>query len=116
MFTIYHNPRCRKSREALQYLEDQNCEVKIVNYLKEPFTKERLQVVLDQIKLKPSEVLRKNETEWKTLPNKNQLNENEILDILIRFPKTLERPVVIDENSGVFARPLENLISFLNRD
>ena len=113
MYTIYHNPRCRKSREVLQYLEKHGKQFIVVNYFKEPFTKSTLKEVLDKIEIQPSQVVRKNEADWKTIINRNTLNENQILDILIEYPKTLERPIVISKDSGVLARPLEKLISFL---
>lgn len=62
MYTIYHNPRCRKSREALQYLEKNGKQVTVVNYFSEPFSKSTLKKVLDKIEIKPSEVVRKNES------------------------------------------------------
>ena len=116
MLTIYHNPRCRKSREALQYLKDQNLDVTIVEYLKEPLSKIQLQKILRQIGLEPSSVLRKNEADWKAIDNRNDLSEDQILDVLTNYPKTLERPLITSKESGVLARPLENLISFLQKN
>ena len=116
MYTIYHNPRCRKSREALKHLEKHGKQVKVVNYFNEPFSKSILREVLDKIEIQPSQVVRKNEADWKTVANRNTLNENQILDILIEYPKILERPIVVSKDSGVLARPLEKLISFLRSD
>ena len=113
MYKIYHNPRCRKSREALLLLEDLGLKFLVVNYLTEPLSKSKLQEILVKIKLKPSQLIRKNEADWKALNNRKELNENQILDILIKYPKTIERPIVTSEDSGVLARPLENLITFL---
>ncbi|MGB0601142.1 MAG: arsenate reductase (glutaredoxin) [Flavobacteriaceae bacterium] len=113
MYTIYHNPRCRKSREALQYLEDQGAALKIVNYLNEPLKKAELKAILNQIGQHPSEIVRKNEADWKAVPNRNELTEDQILEVLVEFPKTIERPIVTSNNKGVLARPLENLISFI---
>jgi len=113
MYTIYHNPRCRKSREALQYLEDQGAAIKIINYLNEPLKKEELQTILNQIGLQPSQIVRKNEADWKAVPNRNELTQDQIIDVLVEFPKTIERPIVTYKDKGVLARPLENLISIL---
>ena len=112
-YTIYHNPRCRKSREALQFLKETDHEGEEVRYLETPFTKELLQKVLNQIELQPSAILRKNESEWKSIPNRTSLNEDEILNCLVKYPKLIERPIVLIGNKGVLARPLENLILFL---
>jgi len=114
MYTIYHNPRCRKSREALQYLNEQGAALKIVNYLNEPFTKETLKTVLDLLCIPPSELVRKNENDWKAIPNRNELSQEEIVEVLVQFPKTIERPIVTYKDKGVLARPLEKLIFFWN--
>lgn len=113
MYTIYHNPRCRKSREALQYLKHHGKEVTVVNYLNESLSKLTLKEILVQIELQPSQLVRKNEGDWKAVANRNLLTEDQILDILVEYPKVLERPIVISKDSGVLARPLGNLISFL---
>ena len=113
MYTIYHNPRCRKSREALNYLTDHGLEVLVVNYFEQEFTEESLQAILKKIKKLPSEILRKNEADWKFLSNHSQFTENEILKAMIQFPKLIERPIVITDTEGVLARPIENLETFL---
>ena len=113
MYKIYHNPRCRKSREALSLLEDLGLKIVVVNYLTEPLSKSKLQEILVKIKLKPSQLIRKNEADWKAVPNRNELTQDQILDVLVEFPKTIERPIVTYKDKGVLARPLENLISLL---
>ena len=112
-YTIYHNPRCRKSREAIQFLEEADHSHEVVLYLDGFFTKDSLQVVLNNIAIKPSEIVRKNESEWKNISNRNSLNETEILELLIKYPRLIERPIVISGNKGVLARPIENLALFL---
>ena len=114
-FTIYHNPRCRKSREALQLLEEKNLKFKIVNYLEQNFDKESLLIVLGIIGKKPSNVLRKNEEIWKKQLSVKNIGEDEILELMIQNPKLIERPIVICGDKGVMARPLENLKDFLNK-
>lgn len=113
MYKIYHNPRCRKSREALLLLEDLGLKFLVINYLTEPLSKSKLQEILVKIKLKPSQLIRKNEADWKAVPNRNELTQDQILDVLVEFPKTIERPIVTYKDKGVLARPLENLISLL---
>ena len=82
-------------------------------YLDGFFTKDSLQGVLNNIAIKPSEIVRKNESEWKNISNRNSLNETEILELLIKYPRLIERPIVISGNKGVLARPIENLALFL---
>ena len=112
-YTVYHNPRCRKSREVIQFLEEAGHSNEVVLYLNDFFTKEGLQAVLNKIDLKPSAIVRKNESEWKNIPNRNRLNETEILELLTKHPRLIERPIVISGNKGVLARPIENLALFL---
>ncbi len=113
-FTIYHNPRCRKSREALQLLQEKNLKFKVVKYLDENFDKQSLGIVLDIIGKKPSDALRKNEEIWKKQLNSKNIGEDEILELMIQHPKLIERPIIVYGNKGVMARPLENLIDFIN--
>ena len=85
----------------------------VINYLTEPLSKSKLQEILVKIKLKPSQLIRKNEADWKAVPNRNELTQDQILDVLVEFPKTIERPIVTYKDKGVLARPIENLISLL---
>ena len=114
-FTIYHNPRCKKSREALQLLEEKNLKFKVVNYLEQNFDQQSLGKVLGIIGKKPSDALRKNEEIWKKKLSGKNIGEDEILELMIQYPKLIERPIVVFGNNGVIARPLENLMDFLNK-
>ncbi|MDA8850741.1 arsenate reductase (glutaredoxin) [Flavobacteriaceae bacterium] len=111
--TIYHNPRCRKSREAVQHLEEHNINFEVVKYLEDKLNEKELSDILAKVGKKPSEILRKNETLWKTEFKNKNLEEREILTVLVKYPKLIERPIVIFNDTGVIARPLENLIAFL---
>ena len=113
-FTIYHNPRCRKSREVLKFLEEKNIKFKVVKYLDQNFDKQSLKKVLDIIGKKPSDALRKNEEIWKKQLNSKNIGEDKILELMIQHPQLIERPIVVHGNKGVMARPLENLIDFIN--
>ena len=105
MYTILHNSRCGKSREAIKVLEDSGKEFEVREYLKEPLTKIELQTVLSKLKLKPIELIRTNEEEWKTNFKGKELSDEEVLDAMVEFPKLIPRPVVFDEPSGVVGRP-----------
>jgi arsenate reductase (glutaredoxin) len=109
MIKVYHNPRCRKSREAIQYLEEKELDFEIVKYLETPFTEESLKNVLAILNLKPSEILRKTEKIWKETYKSKNPSEDEILKAFLEEPKLIERPIVINKNKGVVARPF-NLI------
>ena len=113
--TVYHNPRCRKSREAIQYLEVKGLSFDIVKYLEHSFDKNTLGEVLKKIEKKPSEILRKNEVLWKKEYASKDLSEDQILQLLVEQPKLIERPIVTTTYKGVLARPIENLMEFLNK-
>ena len=113
--TIYHNPRCRKSREAVQYMEGRGVSLKIVKYLDQLFDVNSLGEVLKKIDLKPSEIVRRNEVLWKKVYDGNNLSEDQILKLLVEQPRLIERPIVTLRNKGVLARPIESLIEFLNQ-
>ena len=113
--TIYHNPRCRKSREAVQYMEGRGVSLKIVKYLDQLFDVNSLGEVLKKIDMKPSEILRRNEVLWKKVYDGNNLSEDQILKLLVEQPRLIERPIVTLGNKGVLARPIESLIEFLNQ-
>ena len=114
-YTIYHNPRCKKSRDALQLLKKKNIKFRVIKYLEEVFDKQSLEKVLYVIGKKPSEALRKNEEIWKKRFSGKKIVEEEILKLMIQYPKLIERPIVIYGNKGVIARPLEKLMDFIDK-
>ncbi len=111
--TLYHNPRCRKSREALAYLEAHKIPFTIRHYLVDPLTVEELQKVLQLIGKTPAAIVRKNEALWKSDFSQQKWSDPALLEILTQHPKLIERPIVVSDQSGVLARPLENLQEFL---
>ena len=82
--------------------------------LEQNFNKQSLGKILNIIGKKPSDALRKNEEIWKKHLNRKNIGEDEILELMIQYPKLIERPIVVYGNKGVIARPLENLIDFIN--
>ena len=113
--TVYHNPRCRKSREVVQYLEQNDLSFEIVKYLDQSFDKNTLGDVLKKIDRKPSEILRIKEALWKKEYASKDLSEDQIIQLLVEQPKLIERPIVTTTDKGVLARPIENLMEFLNK-
>lgn len=113
MFTIYHNPRCRKSREGLAILEDSGKAFNTVLYLKEPLSKDQLVALLQQLNLKPEALVRKTEKIWKTEYSGKDLDENAIIDAMIKHPVLIERPIVSDGTRAVLGRPPENISQLL---
>lgn len=113
MIKIYHNPRCKKSRDGLSILEDSGKEFEVVKYLEEVPGKEELREVIDCLGITPENLVRKNEAIWKE-KFKNRLLSNEaILDAMIAYPKLIERPIVLASGKAVIGRPTENISNFL---
>ena len=110
---IYHNPRCRKSREALQYLEETKQSFDIINYLDNPLSKREIQQLLKELGYQPEELIRKNEAIWKEQFKGKDFSVDELVAALSKNPKLIERPIISNGKSAVIARPLEKLIDFL---
>ena len=113
--SIYHNPRCRKSREALDYLNNSDIDYNLVLYLSNPLSKITLENLLFKLKINAIDLVRKNELLWKSEFSKKNLTENEIISIMLENPKLIERPIIENENSAVIGRPIEKLHDFLNK-
>ena len=109
MIKIYHNPRCKKSRAGLKYLEEKGVEFEIVEYLKNPLTEEELKDILIKMNIKPTEVIRTQEEVYrKQFKGKNFTND-EWVKVLVENPKLIKRPIVVKNYKAVWADPPENL-------
>ncbi len=109
MIKIYHNPRCRKSREGLQILEESGKDFEIVKYLENTPTKEELSDIIKLLGIKPIDLVRKNESIWKENYKNKQLSDNKIITAMIENPKLIERPIVVNKNKAIVGRPPENI-------
>ena len=113
MIEIYHNPRCRKSREALQLLEQKEIEHRVILYLEQPITASDLKVLLNKLDIKAEAMIRKNEAVWKEQFKGQSLSEEDLIRAMIENPKLIERPIVVNGNKAVIARPTENIYKVL---
>ncbi len=112
---MYHNPRCRKSRETLELLRRHGIEPEIVEYLKTPPTKEELRDILRKLGMKPHELVRKGEAIYKEHFKGKELTDEEWLDALVQYPKLIERPIVVDGERAVIGRPPENVLALIGQ-
>jgi len=110
---IYHNPRCRKSRETLDLLKTNGVEPQIINYLEEPLTEKDLKALLKKLNINAGQLLRKNEKEFKEHYRGRELSEKEAMGAMVRFPKLMERPIVVSGDKAVIGRPPENVLELL---
>lgn len=114
MIHIYHNPRCRKSREALARLEESGKEFKIVEYLKNPLSAKDLTGLLDSLEMNPLSLVRKGEAIWKEQYKGKDLSDAQVIEAMAEHPKLIERPIITNGNKAVVARPAELMDAILN--
>lgn len=113
MLKIYHNPRCRKSREGLAILEASGKDFEIVKYLDEPLSVADLTEIIKLLEIAPSTLVRKNEKIWKEQFKGKDLSDKDIIQAMVDHPKLIERPIVIHNAKAVIGRPPENISSIL---
>lgn len=113
MITIYHNSRCSKSREGVCFLENTKKPFQIINYLENIPTKEELKELLQKLNISPIELVRKKETIWISNYKNKNLTDDEIIQAMIDNPKLIERPIVVNGNKAVIARPTERINEIL---
>lgn len=112
--TIYHNPRCSKSRQTLQLIRAAGVEPEVVEYLKTPPSAEELDSILSRLKLEPAAVMRRGESAFKELGLAGrELTRDEAIDILVENPSLIERPIVVRGRKAVIGRPPENVNELL---
>lgn len=116
MFTLYHNPRCSKSREALALLRENGIEPTIHLYLENPPSIKELKAILTKLQITPRELLRKSEEDYKVLALGNpNLSDNDIITAMTNHPKLIERPIAITEDKAVIGRPPEKVLSLIKK-
>tara|TARA_B100000768_G_scaffold84455_1_gene79838 strand:- start:5110 stop:5457 length:348 start_codon:yes stop_codon:yes gene_type:complete len=111
--TIYHNPRCSKSRETLALIRENGGEPEIREYLKEIPSKEELKLVLAKLDLNIKDILRKGEKLYKDKFKGMNFTDEEWMTIVLENPKLMERPIVIKGNKAILGRPPENVLELL---
>ena len=109
MITIYHNPKCSKSRCGLELLKDSGKEYQIVDYLKKGISKDELKNLLAKLQMSPIELVRTKENIWKELFKGKTLTDDEVIEAMIQYPQLIERPIVIVGDKAVIGRPTERI-------
>ena len=113
MLRIYHNPRCRKSREGLAILQDSGKEFEVISYLENIPTKEELRDLINKLGYSPIDLVRTNEAIWKENFKGKTLTDDLIIDAMLKHPKLIERPIVVSGDSAVVGRPPEKIKGLL---
>jgi len=106
---IFHNPRCRKSREALEFLHKAGKEPEIIEYLRNPPSAVEIQEVLKKLGLRPLDIIRKSEVLFKQNYKGKDLTDEQWVQVMAENPILIERPIVISGDKAVVGRPTENI-------
>ena len=113
MITIYHNPRCAKSRQGVAFLEAQKQDFETVLYLKDKLTKEELTNLITQLGIQAEALVRKTEKIWKDNFKGKELSDEDIITAMIEYPKLIERPIVSNGSKAVVGRPTDSIQAVL---
>ena len=112
--TIYHNPKCSKSRQTLELLSAKGITPTIIEYIKNPPTAEKLKEILFQLKIAPRDLMRKKEDIYKELELDNSsLSDKILIDFMVEHPILIERPIVIANGKAALGRPPEQVLDIL---
>ena len=110
---IYHNYRCSKSRQVLSLINQVTTDIEIIDYIKKPLLKSELLQILKELNMHPYDLLRKNEADYKMQVKGKELNDIQLVDLMIQYPRLIERPIVVYEGKAIVARPPELVHAFL---
>lgn len=114
MITIYHNTRCRKSREGLEILKSSEREYQVREYLKDPLTEKEIEALLSKMEMAPIELVRKDEKLWKEEFRNRDLSDSELIRVMHENPKLIQRPIVETESTAVLGRPPSKISDLLS--
>lgn len=113
MTTIWHNPKCSKSREALKLLEERGKGIEVFKYLETAPSREEIVTLLAKLGISARELMRTKEDLYKELGVATVEEESVLIDVLVEHPKLIERPILIEGNRAIIGRPVERVIEFL---
>lgn len=113
MIKIYHNPRCSKSRQGVELLENSGKGFQIIKYLENVPSEKELTGIINLLDITPIQLIRKTEKIWKEEFKGKELTDIEIIKAMIENPKLIERPIVTNNKKAVIGRPPENILSII---
>ncbi len=111
---IYHNPRCTKSRQTLQLLQDQGIEPEVIEYLNTPPDRKTLSRIIAMLGISPRDLMRRKEAPWKALGlDDPSISDDRLIDVMVEYPILIERPIVIAGKQAALGRPPEKVLEIL---
>lgn len=113
MYTILHNSRCGKSRDAVKLLEESGVDYQIREYLKDELSFDELKQIISHLGLEPFAVVRTGEQIWKDEFKEKIFTSDELIQLMVENPKLIQRPIVLKDGKGVIGRPLESIVDFI---
>ena len=111
--TIYHNPRCTKSRQTLALLQEQGVEPEVIEYLNTPLDADALRAVVAKLGVSAQDIVRVKEAEYAEAGLSSDSSEEAVIEALVQYPKLMERPIVVSGDNAVIGRPPENVLGLL---
>lgn len=111
---IWHNPKCSKSREAMEILQENKCEAEVVKYLEEKPDVKKIKAILKMLGIAPKELMRTKEDIYKELKLMDETDDEALIEAMAHNPKLIERPIIIKGDRAIIGRPAEKIAEFLN--
>ena len=112
LITLYHNPRCSKSRAVLSLLKERQLDIEIIEYLKTPPNSSTLHKILEKLGVSEAQLVRTSEKEYQTL-NLAQADKYRLIDAIVEHPNLMQRPIIISNHRAVIGRPPEKALTIL---
>jgi len=113
MITIYHNPRCGKSRDCLAFIQNSKKEYEVIKYLETPLSFDKLKGIIKKLQLKPIKLIRTKEAIWIENFKGENLSDKQIIQAMVDFPILMERPIAVNGDKAVIARPFEKILAII---
>ena len=113
MIRIYHNPRCRKSRAGLEYLQDKTGDFETIDYIRNGISREEIKEILAKMNTPPSNLVRTQEDYYKKELKGKDIPDEDWIDILAENPRLIQRPIIVTEHKAVLGQPPENIDNLL---
>lgn len=113
--TIWHNPKCSKSREALEIVKENGCEFNIVKYLDASLDEKEIKTILKMLQITPRELMRTKEEIYKELNLKDETSDEALISAMVKYPNLIERPIIIKSNKAIIGRPPSIVVEFINQ-